>query len=187
MAITWKKISSKIVKKNKYFQTEFHKIKLPTGKIIDDYLFINCKNGAIVVAITGKNELILLNQYKYAVNESILTLPGGIADFKNENLLKTAKRELLEETGYIAGNIKKLGDFFPLPGNNPQHTSVYLALNCKNIQKQISEDETEFIKVKLVPLNILKDLISQNKIKDCMSLAALCLFINKFNENNYAK
>jgi ADP-ribose pyrophosphatase len=187
MAIAWKKISSKIVMENKYFSTEFHKVKLPNGNIIDDYLYINCKNGSIVVAITENNELILLKQYKYGVNDSILTLPGGIAETKNEDLLKTAKREFLEETGYVVGSIKKLGDFFPLPGNNPQHTSVYLALNCKNKQKQTSVDETEFIKVKLFPLRTLKDLIYKNKIKDCMSLAALCLFINKFNNNNYAK
>lgn len=182
MAITWKKISSKVVKENKYFKTEFHKVELPSGKIIDDYLFINCKNGSIVIAITEKNELILVKQYKYAVNDSLLTLPGGIADVKNEDLLKTAKRELLEETGYAAGNISKLGDFFPLPGNNPQHTAIYLALNCKIKQKQISLDEAEFIKVKLVSLKTLKNLISKNKIKDGMSLAALCLYIIKTNK-----
>ena len=183
----WKKIESKKIYQNPLFTTEMHLVELPNGKQISDYLYLNAKDGANIVAITEKEELILIEQYKYAINKTILTTPGGLADSKKENLLHTAKRELLEETGYVAKKITKIGEFYPLPGNVTQKTFVFLATGCYKKSSKLSLDETEFIKVKLIPLSKLNKLIKENKLNDSMSLAALTFYINNINKNPYVK
>ncbi len=184
--VTWKRLKNKTVARNPLFETQMHRVKLPNGKIIEDYLHIKAKNGAMIIPITENNEIVFIRQYKYAINKTILTLPGGLADEK-ENLTKTAKRELLEETGYSAKALKKLGHFYPLPGNITQKTDVFLATGCKKIQNQTSPDETEFIKVKLFPLKALPNFIKNNEINDSMSLAALTFFTNSIKNNPYVK
>jgi ADP-ribose pyrophosphatase len=180
----WKKQSKKIIANNGLVSAELHTVELPSGKIIDDYLYIKPKDGALVVATTNRQELILLEHYKYAINRTILTLPGGLADTAKENLLETARRELFEETGYTTEKFHKLGFFYPMPGNINQKTEVFFANGCEIAEGKASLDETEFIKVKLIPLRELKIFLLSGKITDGMSLAALYLYINSnLNKN----
>lgn len=187
MAAHWEKTSSKIVKKSALFSVEFHDIRLPNGKVIDEYLYIHPKNGAIVVAITNKEELILISQYRYAVNKRILTLPGGLAEDRSENLSTTAKRELLEETGFHPKKILRLGSFYPMPGTIDQHTDVFLATGCTRVSRAESPDETESLQVKLIPLQVLPSLIERNTLRDGMSLAAVSLYIHSTKGHSYGR
>ncbi len=187
MATRWKKISSKIVKKSALFSVELHDVRLPSGKVIDEYLYIHPKNGAIVIALTNKKELILISQYRYAVNKRVLTLPGGLAEARSENLATTAKRELLEETGYRPKKILRLGTFYPMPGTIDQHTDVFLATGCTRVSRAESPDETESLQVKLIPLQRLPSLIGKNTLRDSMSLAAVFLYIHSAKGRSYGR
>lgn len=178
--ISWKKISHKTITKHKLFELQLHKIKLPNKKIINDYFFIDANNGAIVVAITAENKIIFLEHYKYAVNDTIITLPGGLADSKKENIKAVALRELKEETGYTPKNIKFLGELMPLPSNITQRTYVYLATGCKRVT-ELDLDDTETLNVKLIKIEKLKKYLKSNKIKDSLTIAALFMAKNNLN------
>lgn len=75
---------------------------LPDNRIVDDYYQIDLPSFATVYAVTEENEVLMLRQYKHGVGEVCLTLPGGQID-PGEDVEFSARRELLEETGYGGG------------------------------------------------------------------------------------
>lgn len=77
-------------------------VQLPDCRIIDDYFRIDLPSFTSVYAVTEENEVLLLRQYKHGAGQVCLTLPGGQVD-PGENPEFSARRELLEETGYGGG------------------------------------------------------------------------------------
>lgn len=169
-----KKIASRKVTGNNLFEIQLHDVKLKNGKIIKDYFYAQGNSGAMIVPVTEKGELVLIEHFRYAINETILNLPGGLAETKNENMLEVAKRELEEETGFTSKKFQYLGEVYPLPGNINNRTYVYLAKDCKPLGK-FNPDETEKIKIKIISLKNINQMIKDNKIKDSLTLASLML------------
>ena len=77
-------------------------VSLPDSRIVDDYYQIDLPSFAAIYAVTEQDEVLLLRQYKHGVGEVCLTLPGGQID-PGEDAEFSARRELLEETGYGGG------------------------------------------------------------------------------------
>lgn len=75
---------------------------LPGNKIVEDYYQIDLPSFAAIYAVTEQDEVLLLRQYKHGVGHVCLTLPGGQID-PGEDAEFSARRELLEETGYGGG------------------------------------------------------------------------------------
>jgi ADP-ribose diphosphatase len=75
---------------------------LPDNRIVDDYYQIDLPSFATIYAVTEQDEVLILRQYKHGVGEVCLTLPGGQID-PGEDAEFSARRELLEETGYGGG------------------------------------------------------------------------------------
>lgn len=89
---------------------DVEKVRLPDGRIIDDYYRLRSRDSAIVVARTADGRLIFERQYKHGAGRLGLTLPAGLID-DGESPMAAARRELLEETGYAAGRLLPLGRF----------------------------------------------------------------------------
>lgn len=77
-------------------------ISLPDSRIVDDYYQIDLPSFASIYAVTDQDEVLILQQYKHGVGQTCLTLPGGQID-ACEDPEFSARRELLEETGYGGG------------------------------------------------------------------------------------
>ena len=87
-------------------------------------------NGACcVVAIDDDKNLLLVRQFRYALNKQLLELPAGKLDVIGESPLGAAKRELLEETGFKAANWLDLGAIYPSPGYCDEVIYLYVATN----------------------------------------------------------
>lgn len=89
--------------------------------------------GAVaVVALNDDNEILLINQYRHPVREYLWELPAGLLDIPGESKLEAAKRELLEETGFIAEDWSELLEFHTTPGGNSETIAIFIARELRH-------------------------------------------------------
>lgn len=158
---------------DRFFKVKKEKVKLPDENIID-YYSVHIKEVVSVLAITDKNEVLLCEQYRHPVKEIVNDFPAGLVE-EGENLEKAARRELEEETGYTAKKLKKLGTYYPTAGVSNMKIHYFLATGIKK-EKEQKLDPSEFINVKLVPLEELTKKILKGKHKDMPSSFGILLY-----------
>ncbi|MBT4762276.1 MAG: NUDIX hydrolase [Bdellovibrionaceae bacterium] len=149
MKIKWKTLSSEYLFQSRTFKMRVDKCELPDGRVMPKYYVMEFTDWVHVVALTQNMELVLVDQYRHAKQERYLELPGGNLE-PNESLVDSAKRELLEETGYSAGNIKEVGEHYPNPALQSNAVRVFLATDCKKVAEQ-DLDPFEDLTVTLMP------------------------------------
>lgn len=143
---------------------------LPSGKPYKAYV-LEFDAWANVVAITKNNEVVLVKQYRHGVQEVLLELPGGVVD-SGEDPLEGAKRELMEETGYAAGNIIEVGRIYPNPAIQQNTLYCYLAMDAEKVGEQ-HLDESEDIEVQLISLDELIEMAVSGKFLHALNVAVL--------------
>ena len=100
-------------------------ITLPNGKPAGREMVLH--NGAVaIVAITENNELIIEKQFRYPFDEVITEIPAGKIDKGETDPMGAAARELREETGITAGNLRYIGDYYPSPAILSERIYLYL-------------------------------------------------------------
>lgn len=130
--------------------------------------------GAVVVLpLLDDGRVLLIRNWRYAIGQNLLELPAGTLE-KNEDPMNCAGRELLEETGYLAGRLKPLGSFFSSPGILTEKMYVFLATNLQ--QRTAALEEGEEIEVEPTPLNEAIDLVRQGLIQDAKTIATLLMY-----------
>ncbi len=98
---------------------------LDDSQVIRDYLV---HPGAVaIIALNDDGELLLIEQYRHAQGKIMWEAPAGLMDLANEDPLETAKRELYEETGYVAKTWNVLLDFANSPGGSTEQIRIYFA------------------------------------------------------------
>ena len=168
----WKINSSRVVYKNRLFKLKREDVIIPsTGKPYR-YYYEDSSDWVNVVALTRNRNVLLIKQYRHAVREFTLEIPGGIIDRKDKNPLCAAKRELLEETGFSGKRFKLAGICSPNPAIINNKTYTYVAYDAKQVGKQIP-DGTEEIEVLETPLAAVDKLIRTGKIKHSLVITAL--------------
>lgn len=97
----------------------------PAGHAVRDY--ITHPGAAVVLALDADQRVLLVRQYRHPVGTYLFELPAGLRDADGEEPLDTAKRELHEETGYVAETWHSLIDLYLSPGSSAERVRVYLA------------------------------------------------------------
>jgi ADP-ribose pyrophosphatase len=137
--------------------------------------------GALVLACTEDGELILERSYRIPLKRMVIELPGGLNDIEDETPLNVAKRELLEETGYVADDYQEVAQFAEAPGVTDQETVLYLARNAKKVAEP-ALGASEEIEVLLVPQGeVQKFLKETDAVVDAKVYAALTFLSKQTN------
>ncbi len=126
--------------------------------------------GVAVVAVTDDRQVLLVRQYRYPYREAVTEIPAGKRE-KGENPLVTGKRELEEETGYVADCFTSLGTLYPTPGYCDEVIYLYLATGLHPTATH--PDEDEFLEVERRPLDDLVADILAGKLPDAKTQAAV--------------
>lgn len=119
--------------------------------------------GVCVAALTEKEELLFVEQFRYPYMETVLELPAGKLEY-GEDPFEAGKRELLEETGAAAENYRDLGKLYPTPGYCGEIIHMYLAENLTFSEQHLDEDE--FLEVRRIPLEEAFRMVMRNEIRD---------------------
>lgn len=135
-----------------------------------DFFIIEPNNWVNIIALTEKEEVILVKQYRYGTQNITLEIPGGMVD-EGESAEQAAKRELLEETGYESNDWQLLGISDPNPAIQNNKCYIFLAKNSKFTHTP-NLDHTEEIEITVVPLNNISTLIQRGAITHSLVITA---------------
>ncbi len=133
---------------------------------------VNHPGAVAVIALTKNNKLILVEQYRKALERSILEIPAGKLE-KGEEPIETAKRELEEETGYTAGEWTYLQSFATSPGFADEVIHLYVAKNLSVVEEKKQLDEDEFVELMEVTIEEAEQLMADGKIYDAKTAFAI--------------
>ena len=139
----WKTLARRVLcTPNRFLTVEMHDLELPDGRRINDWPWLVTPDYVNVVAVTAEGRFICFRQTKYAVDGTTLAPVGGFIE-PGENPLDAGKRELLEESGFVAGEWHSLGSF-PVDANRGAGTAhFYLALGATRDRDPVDGDLEE--------------------------------------------
>lgn len=128
---------------------------------------------AVILPVLDDGSIVLIRNYRFAVDEHLLELPAGMLDADEEPGL-CAARELAEETGYLAGRVEKLGAFFSGPGTTDENMHAYLATKLTAGDQNL--ETYERITVEVYPEGLVRRMVADGEIHDAKTIAALGLY-----------
>lgn len=169
MNLKEKKISSETIYKGKIIDVYKDKVLCPNGHESYREYISHCKASCVIAELDNGN-FLMEKQYRYPYDEVINEFPAGKCD-KGEDPLETAKRELLEETGYQANKIVYLGEIYPSCAYTDEVIYCYYATNL--IKQEQHLDENEFVEVFEVSLGEIKEMMNKGELKDAKSIACI--------------
>jgi ADP-ribose pyrophosphatase len=144
-----------------------------------DYYYVHTPGSVMILPVNENGKLILVKQYRYLNRrESIEFIGGGIKG--EQGALESAREELQEEAGIIAGELIPIGSFNPMNGVTDEICNIYVAQSLKSThtRPEVSE-EFELVELSYTELC---DLIQDGTVWDGMTLAACALFEQRKDE-----
>ncbi len=129
--------------------------------------------GAVSVVAVDGDAVLLIEQYRAPVDETILELPAGKLDVEGEDPVAAAVRELEEEVGFTAGRVEHLMSFYTGPGFTDEVIHLYLGTDLEPVPIRPHGVEEEAARVTRVALDDVPDLIATGRIKDAKTIAGL--------------
>ena len=123
-----------------------------------------------IIPLTADEQVVMVEQWRHGTQSVHLETPGGLID-DNESPEACGQRELLEETGFEAGNVVSLGTVHPNPAIQNNRQYYILATNCRRV-KDPDLDHAEDVAVRLVPLADIPSLIQSGKITHSIVIGA---------------
>lgn len=152
------------------FNFEVSQRRLPNGAI-GEWECIRHPGGALAVPITNEGKLVLVKQYRFALEGRLLEFPAGTVEI-TEDPAETIKRELEEETGYRAHQWRSLGKFALAPGYSDEFIYAFLAQDLEKLEKPPAQDEDEDIEVVLMSFAEFEQAILEGQPIDAKSITS---------------
>lgn len=164
-------LSSKAMYRGRLLDVREDEVRLPDGSTSRREYIVH-PGAAVMLAMPDAHSVVMERQYRYALREHVYELPAGKID-AGEDPLDTAKRELLEETGYRARAWRHLVSTYPVVGYSNERIEIYLARELEYVGHAL--DDGEFLDVFVVGLNEAIAWVRSGKIREAKTILALLL------------
>jgi len=162
-----------IVFKGRVFSVEVAQVTLPNEREVTIEVVRHPKS-VVLIPVPSPGAVILIRQYRAAVNQWLWELPAGSVD-EGEEPEAAARRECHEEIGLVPQALIRLGTFHPTPGYCDEEMVFFKASSLETPTEKAAQDDDEDIEVKTFTIGEARDMIRRGEISDMKTLVGLRL------------
>ena len=178
MSGDFKTIDSESIFKGVIVDLSIDTIESPSGRIMKREV-IKHMDAVGIVAINANNQIVLVRQYRHAVGKNLLEIPAGLLDLDGETPESCAKRELQEETGYVAESVERISEFYTSVGFANEKVYLYYTDSIVPGEHAREADE-EGMRVEEIDLQEAVAMSKRGEIEDSKTLIALLLASQRY-------
>lgn len=167
-----KTIKSELIYDGKVTKYIVEDVLLPNGQQSKREI-VRHDGAAAVIAFTEDQKLLLVKQYRKAIEKISIEIPAGLNDAEDEDGLNTAKRELEEETGFQAEDWSFVTSFYSTPGFTDEFLEIYEAAQLIKVENPLPKDEDETIELLALTFEEAWRAYEEGYLRDSKSVFAL--------------
>jgi len=177
----WDVKSSKIILEDRWIKVRVDECVTSSGIVISPYYVLEYPDWVHMVVVDDKKQVLITEQYRHGLKRASFELPCGTQEKKDKNPLEAAKRELLEEAGFI-GNFILAGQVSPNPAT---HTNIIYTFLVTNPVRKIQphDDPSEVLNFKFININQVFELIDKGEFQQALHISSLILGLRKQHQN----
>jgi ADP-ribose pyrophosphatase len=166
-------LNSEHIFTGKVFSVDRDRVTLPNGRAVTLDIVRHPKS-VVLVPIPEPGHVILVRQYRHAVNANLWELPAGSLD-PGETPEQAATRECHEEVGLVPQTVVRLAALYPTPGYCDEEMIFFRLSSLEQPTTEAAQDEDEDIEVKTFELREAREMIRRGEIVDMKTLVGLAL------------
>ncbi|NLY67748.1 MAG: NUDIX hydrolase [Tissierellia bacterium] len=171
MSFEEKTMKSERIYEGKIVNLRVDTVELP-GKKYSKREIVEHPGAVGIVPITEDGKIILVKQFRKAVEKPLLEIPAGKIEI-NEEPKETALRELFEETGFYSNNMEYVIEFYTSPGFSNEKIYLFLATELEKREAEPSDDE--FIETEMFDIKDLVEMVNKGEINDSKTIIGILL------------
>jgi len=177
----WKILKERLLlDKRPWLRVVEQTVRLPDGEVIDDYLLAEAPDYAIIFPVLPDGRILAVEEYKHGIGRVIWQLPAGILE-PDEDPLLGAKRELLEETGYEAGEWQAMGSFYDDSNRGMSLGHYFFATDLKQVAEANAGDLDEVRPIIVTPTE-LRAAIHDGRVAAAGVVASMMLGLERMEQ-----
>lgn len=178
--LAWEEVRTEHIVQDEWITVRRSAYRFPDGRVFEPFYSYSRRNYVVIVASDTEGKYLCVRQFRQGIKKVTTEFPaGGIEPARggssaSENALEAARRELLEETGYVSDDWKHL---LTVPSHATladNYAYIFAAVNCRK-QGEQKLDETEFLNVKKYTADEMEEMISRGDFQQAMHIMAWLL------------
>lgn len=179
----YKRLKRELVAKGAIIDYYRDTMLIPNGNTAQ-WDLIDHKGAAAVVAVREDGKILMVRQYRNALERETLEIPAGGLNGREEPTDAAAARELEEETGYTCGKLKLLNSIYTTVAFCNEKIDIYLATELGHGKQHLDEDE--YLNVEAYDLEELKQMVYDCRIQDSKTICGIMTYASKVSEQRKA-
>ncbi len=175
----WTTLESRYIIQRPWLTARVDKVQLPNGVVNPEHYVLEYPDWVNIIAITTSGDMVMVRQYRHAMDTVMVELCAGMCE-DGETPEQSARRELLEETGYAGGEWQEIMTVGQNPSICDNITHCFLAQGVERVAGQ-SLDESEDIEVLLMSQREVLDMLTRNEMLQALMAAPLWRYFATHN------